>query len=113
MDIEFGNIETKPNGARGWIFGPFVPDPSPFKTEHFSVKWAILSKGDARTELGVDPVQRSVTVLISGKFKINFPESSTDVVLEKEGDYAYWGPGVGHTWVALEESKTVTFRWKP
>lgn len=113
MDIEFGNIATKPNGERGWIFGPFIPDPSPFKTENFSVKWTTFPKGQERTELGVDPVQRSVAVLISGKFKIVFPDSHTEIVLENEGDYAYYGAGVGHTWIALEDTKLVTFRWKP
>ena len=33
------------------------------------------------------------------------------VLLEREGDYALWPPGVAHDWLAEEASVVVTVRW--
>jgi quercetin dioxygenase-like cupin family protein len=32
-------------------------------------------------------------------------------VLEQEGDYAMWGPGIGHSWHAEEDTVVITVRW--
>jgi quercetin dioxygenase-like cupin family protein len=34
-----------------------------------------------------------------------------DHALEKEGDYAVWGPGIDHSWKAEEDSILITVRW--
>ena len=33
------------------------------------------------------------------------------VVLEEQGDYALWGPGLAHSWQVLQPSLVVTLRW--
>jgi D-lyxose ketol-isomerase len=33
-------------------------------------------------------------------------------LLADEGDYAMWGPGIGHSWQAEEDSVVVTIRWR-
>jgi quercetin dioxygenase-like cupin family protein len=33
------------------------------------------------------------------------------VLLERQGDYVVWGPGVDHSWRAEEESVVLTVRW--
>jgi quercetin dioxygenase-like cupin family protein len=33
------------------------------------------------------------------------------VTLEREGEYAVWGPGIDHTWQAEKDSVVVTVWW--
>jgi quercetin dioxygenase-like cupin family protein len=48
-------------------------------------------------------------LLAKGNFRIDLTTGS--VTLEKQGDYAVWGPGIDHSWEALSESIVLTVRW--
>ena len=111
QDIELGNVHNKQNGALGWIFGHFIDPQSPFHTEAFEMKWKMQPKGKSKGEAKANKIAKSVSILRSGRFKIDFPDLGKSVVLEKEGDYAYFAPGVRHTWEALEDSHMMTIRW--
>jgi len=41
-------------------------------------------------------------LLVQGNFRIDLTE--TTITLEKQGDYAAWGPGIGHSWEAISDS---------
>jgi quercetin dioxygenase-like cupin family protein len=51
----------------------------------------------------------TVLLLVKGRFRVDLSVDS--FVLEQEGDYAMWGPGIGHSWRAEEDSIVVTVRW--
>jgi quercetin dioxygenase-like cupin family protein len=46
---------------------------------------------------------------VKGRFRIELSVGS--FVLAEPGDYALWGPGIDHWWVAEEESTVITVRW--
>lgn len=48
-------------------------------------------------------------LLVSGRFHVEL--STGQVLLERQGNYLVWGPGIDHTWHALEESIVLTVRW--
>ena len=50
-----------------------------------------------------------MVLLVDGNFRIDLTEGS--VTLERQGDYAVWGPGIDHSWEALSPSVVVTVRW--
>jgi len=115
-----GNVRTKiPNGERGWIFGNFKENPLPFPWNYkdFEIKWADLKKGENSGGVKNDTIDTvTITVLVKGgphKTTL-YPGESNEVayVLEKEGDFVFWGPGVPHSWEALEKNTTISFRYK-
>jgi quercetin dioxygenase-like cupin family protein len=48
-------------------------------------------------------------LLIAGNFRVDLTGAS--IVLEKQGDYVVWGPGIDHSWEAISDSVVVTVRW--
>jgi len=62
------------------------------------------------------PYNRTATTLSmlvgAGHFEIDFcfEGQYQRVVLEEEGDYALWAPGVGHRWYARQDSTLFTVR---
>lgn len=114
--ISSGNIHNKPNGDRGWILGDFKDHhlPYPFFSTKFSVKWARLKKGAKKDSAKSDPDQHTLTILVVGKQRVDFPENENckSYLLEKEGDYVFFEPGTSHSWEAIDDNLTITFRWK-
>lgn len=94
---------------RGWILGHFKEVDDPRHTRAVEIKWGIHPRGDERLEWVRGEQRTALLVLISGRFRVDFPERS--VVLEKQGDYVVWGRGVDHSWCAEEESVVLTVRW--
>jgi hypothetical protein len=72
------------------------------------IKWGVHARGDRRAQWVVGETRTAVIVLVSGRFRIDFPEQS--VVLAERGDYVVF-KGVGHSWFAEEESVIVGIRW--
>jgi quercetin dioxygenase-like cupin family protein len=56
-----------------------------------------------------DEQRTTVLLLIEGRFRLDL--SVGTFVLQKEGDYAIWGPGIDHSWHAEENSVVITIRW--
>jgi hypothetical protein len=48
-------------------------------------------------------------LLVQGSFRIDLTETS--VTLDKQGDYAAWGPGIDYSWEAITDAVVITVRW--
>jgi hypothetical protein len=110
LDIVLGNANTEAAKRSGWFLGHFItPTDDPRSTHDLEVKWAIHKAGDCRTEWATNVHASTISILIKGRFCLQFPEQ--DVLLAQEGDYVLWRSGVAHTWVAKEDSTVLTVRW--
>lgn len=112
--ISIGNAEhfqTTP--TRGWFLGPFIDPTHGPRHSPVEVKWSTHPPGDGRADISPGGDAATVTILISGKFELTFPdEDPSHVTLTRPGDYAVYGPGVAHTWRAIDESVVLTVRWR-
>lgn len=108
--IIFGNSEIEGKDRRGWFMGHFItPSDDPRATSALEVKWGTHPAGEKRSEWAVNNTATTVSILISGRFRLQFPER--EIVLAKQGDYVLWLPGVPHCWLAEEESIVLTVRY--
>jgi uncharacterized RmlC-like cupin family protein len=108
--IVFGNAQKEGTKRWGWFIGHFItPDNDPRSTSDLEVKWGIHQAGDARREWATNAEATTLSILISGQFRVQFPES--EIVLSAQGDYVLWCPGVPHIWVAESDSTILTVRW--
>ena len=71
--------------------------------------WCSARRGNRRENWFDQEDRTTVLILISGRFRIDL--SVGTAILTQQGDYAMWGPGIGHSWHAEEDSVVVTFRW--
>src|SRR5919112_1497716 len=91
---------------RGWLVGHFAGElGAPSRSEAVEVKWGVHPAGEQRSTAAVNATATTLSILVRGRFRLDFPERV--VVLEREGDYALWPPGVAHEWLAEEESIVV------
>jgi len=104
--ITSGNATTNRN-AKHWLVGQFMDDPA-LQHSEVEVKWATHSKGEKRTEWSPASSIKTITILIRGNVRIDFPEQS--ITLDKEGEYVLW-QNVAHTWEAQEDCVTISVRW--
>ncbi|MBV9523851.1 MAG: signal peptidase I [Alphaproteobacteria bacterium] len=96
----------------GWFIGHFL-DPS-LELRHSAeveVKWGIHEAGATKSTVGANATATTLSILVSGRFQLDFPELGTSVPLERPGDYALWSAGPHHRWIALEDSVILTVRW--
>ncbi|WP_327115932.1 signal peptidase I [Streptomyces sp. NBC_01341] len=93
----------------GWLLGHFKDPPDPRHSEALEIKWGVHPRGDERARWVRGEERTALLVLISGRFRMRF--GGRDVLLEHQGDYVVWGPGVDHSWCAEEESVVLTVRW--
>jgi hypothetical protein len=105
----FGNAGELRTGENGWFLGHFAPHGHPLRREDLEMKWTRHPAGDARPTWAAPDSRSSLSILISGLFVIEFPDSLFR--LEKQGDFAFWGPGCAHTWRAEADSLILTVRW--
>jgi hypothetical protein len=95
---------------RGWLLGHFMkPGESVRSTEALEVKWGIHPAGDKRAGWTTGEDRTTMVVLVSGRFRVDL--SVGEVLMERQGDYGVWGPGIEHSWEALEDSVVLTVRW--
>lgn len=105
-----GNANTDKDSNRGWLLGHFIePGQSVCSTNALEVKWGIHPAGDKRAEWTTDERRTTMVILISGRFRVDL--SVGKVLMESQGDYGVWGPGIDHSWEALEDSVVLTVRW--
>lgn len=107
--IVSGNAQKEGTMRGGWFIGHFMPDNDPRSTSDLEVKWAVHPAGDGRREWAMNAEATTLSILISGRFRLQFPEE--EIVLSHQGDYVLWCPGTLHTWVAEEDSTILTVRW--
>ena len=77
-------------------------------SEAVEIKWGVHPAGERRAGWVTDDPRSILSLLISGRFRIDLPDRS--VVLAEQGDYVVFR-GVNHTWQAEEESIVVSVRW--
>ena len=105
-----GNAAEDGRETRGWVLGHFIdPDQGVRSSKDVEVKWGIHPVGDKRAGWTADDQRTTLVLLVEGNFRIDLTEGS--VTLERQGDYAVWGPGIDHSWEALSPSVVVTVRW--
>ncbi|MFC1790389.1 hypothetical protein ACFLZP_02825 [Patescibacteria group bacterium] len=111
--IRVGNISSIASQHRGWFLGHFMPKESGLKTGNVEVKWAEHKKGESseRFDISKREKTKTLTFLVRGKYVFYFPGLKKEVVLEKEGDYIFYGAGVGYTRRAQKDSLVVVIRW--
>ncbi|MFJ9714296.1 signal peptidase I [Streptomyces sp. NPDC101234] len=107
--VYVGNAGKDAAVDRGWLVGHFKERGSPRHSDAVEVKWGVHPRGERRAQWVTGEVRSAVLVLISGRFRMEFPGRS--VLLEEQGDYVVWGQGVDHSWVAEDESVVLTLRW--
>lgn len=93
----------------GWLLGHFKPTSDPRHSTDVEIKWGIHPKGERRAQWVTGERRSALLVLVSGRFRVIFRDS--DALLERQGDYVVWGPGVDHTWIAEDEAVVMTVRW--
>lgn len=107
---EFGNAAQESQSFRGWFVGGFIPDYLGLRaTDQIEVKWGEHEAGERQVEWSLNRTATTISILLRGRDQISFPDG--DVLLEQEGDYAIWGPGVPHRWHAFVDSVVLTVRW--
>ena len=104
-----GNAAIDAKDHRGWLVGHFMDDDDVRRSEDVEIKWGVHASGEERAEWQSDEYRTTVLLLVRGRFRIKLSVES--FVLQHEGDYAMWGPGVGHSWQAEEDSVLITIRW--
>jgi hypothetical protein len=108
--VVFGNAGAEGASRGGWFAGHFItPIDDPRSTSILEVKWGVHKGGDCRTEWAVNAEATTLSILIKGRFRLQFPEQ--EILLSREADYALWMPGVPHYWAAEEDCTIVTVRW--
>jgi len=108
--VVFGNASVEGTNRWGWFLGHFItPTDNPRSTPLLEVKWGVHKAGDGRNQWATNVEATTLSILINGRFRLQFPEQ--EFVLSREGDYVLWCPGVPHYWSAEEDSTVVTVRW--
>ena len=97
----------------GWAAGHMAK--GALLNNEVGVKWAFQPKGDAGIQWRTCKTATTLSVLISGKFKMVFRENENapekTIIFSEPGSYAIFGPGIQHWSEALEDSWFLTIRW--
>lgn len=107
-NIYAGSADADAPANRGWLLGHFMPPGDIRHSEDVEIKWGVHPRGDQRAQWVTREVRTALIVLVSGRFRIDFPGRS--VILAERGDYVVFD-GVGHSWFAEEDSVIVGIRW--
>jgi hypothetical protein len=113
-EVSCGNAvdEGSQAGRRGWFIGHFLAAESgPAATDMVEVKWGVHTAGETKAIEGVNQIATTMSLLVSGQFRLDFPSHGRSVTLVRPGDYAVWSPGVSHRWHVLEDAVVITVRW--
>mmetsp|Transcript_3314 Transcript_3314/g.5813 ORF Transcript_3314/g.5813 Transcript_3314/m.5813 type:complete len:234 (-) Transcript_3314:2359-3060(-) len=110
-EIQFGNADHDVSLSGKWILGHFIsPDNNNLRhSKDCELKWARNSAGTSNGEIAVNRAGHSMGILIYGRQRYDF--GSHSVVLQQQGDYVIWAPGVAHTWTSELDSLILTLRW--
>lgn len=108
-DVYVGNAGQDALADRGWILGHFKEVGDTRHSDAVEVKWGVHPRGDERAAWVTGEERTALLVLVSGRFRVEFPDRS--VTLAEQGDYVVWSKGVDHSWYAEEESVVLTVRW--
>jgi hypothetical protein len=114
IEYTIGNArrDGENNAQKGWFIGGFLPPECGLRAcNDVEVKWGVHETGESKESRSTNDAQSTLTLLITGRFELTFPELNCAVTLADEGDYVIFAPGVKHHWRCLEDSVVVTVRW--
>ena len=104
-------VEKHPQ-TRGWFLGNFMTFDLDFLSNDLEIKWAHHKKGEIKVGLFAQEETKTLTILISGKCVIDFPEKKKKAELSRLGDYVYYDASSSeHTDYVLEDSLMIVVRW--
>ena len=109
IGVVAGNAAADGQPRGGWFLGHFLPAGDARQTETVEVKWGVHPAGEARAAWAVNAHATSLSVLVSGRFRLWLPGAT--VLLAAPGDYLLWPPGVPHHWAAEVDSIVLSVRW--
>jgi hypothetical protein len=104
----YGQIKSRPK-LNGWFMGRFIKDY--FHNDDFELKWCVSKKGEKKSSITANKTAKTLTILIKGKMRVDFPKNKKKIILDKEGDYVYLDTGVFHGRETLKDTTTITIRW--
>lgn len=107
-NVYVGSAPKDAPANRGWLLGHFMPTGDVRRSSEVEIKWGVHPVGDQRAAWVTGETRTALIVLVSGRFRIEFPHRS--VVLREQGDYVVFD-GVDHSWYAEEESVILGVRW--
>jgi len=86
--------------------------------ENLAMKWFLHDPGDPIAWGEAKPISSGHTLSLlagTGAFELCFSRGGAELrlLLEAPGDFALWGPGLGHSWRARKPSVVMTLRWEP
>lgn len=100
------------DNSRGWFIGHFIGAELGLRhTKDVEVKWGEHLAGERKTLPTLCENATTLTILLKGKFVIEFSDIKCSVILDMLGDYVIFAPKVAHSWEALEDSTVLTVRW--
>jgi hypothetical protein len=110
-----GNAVTDQVRGTGWFVGQFIPAGLGIRHQtDVELKWALHHDGEQRSR-GPEAVAAATTIsiLIRGALRVVFPTegAARTVIMDNEGDYIIFGPGIVHSWEAIGETLVVTIRF--
>jgi mannose-6-phosphate isomerase-like protein (cupin superfamily) len=98
-------------GNNGWVVGHFI-EQGPRRSDDVEVKWMRHAPGPAGKGWSTCETATTLSILLSGHFKIEFRNAPLDSVeLITPGQYVIFGPGIHHRSTALKDSWFLTIRW--
>jgi hypothetical protein len=110
--VRTGSAADEGAARSGWFLGHFIdPAAGLLHSRSVEVKWGVHRAGETKPATGANSTAHTLSILVSGRFLLDFPEAGRVVRLERPGDYALWPPGPQHRWTALEDSVVLTVRW--
>src|SRR5262245_10926399 len=109
--VSSGNVSTA--AVKGWFVGHFINNDPVRGTKDVAVKWGVHPAGESNGEFTAYWTATTISVLVRGRFRLTFKRGDGEgqVLLENEGDFAAFKPGVYHAWEALEDTVILTVRW--
>ena len=110
----FGNAAADQVRNTGWFLGQFVPIELGLRHQSdVELKWGVHPDGDKRSHPWANGNGTTVSVLIHGALRVEFPIDGTPqvVTLRKEGDYIVFGPDVVHSWEAIGDTVVLSVRF--
>jgi hypothetical protein len=100
---------------RFWFIGHMIESDANRHSKDVEVKWGNHKKGEYNTFNSKEEADKatSVSILIRGRLRISFVSGTgaQDVLLQNEGDFVLWKPGIRHNSMFEEDTTVITIRW--
>jgi hypothetical protein len=91
-----------------------IQENDPRHTGVFELKWGRHPRGEYHPKfVPSKECVRSISILIHGRMRLMFERGAErqTVILQTEGDFVLWQPGVSHNSEFLEDTLVLTIKW--